>query len=64
METVRLVINPTDYVKYKLVYIGTNQFLSGLPQKDITIKRALKEYNINDLLQSGLYLLREIKHGE
>lgn len=61
----RFVINKQDYVKYILVYIGNKQkFLVGLPMKDISLERALKEYNLIQCLESGLYLLREIKNGD
>lgn len=62
----QVVILPNDYVKYELVYIGQGRFLSGLPQRNISIKRAIKnnEYTLLDVLISGLYLLRELHNGD
>ncbi len=58
----KVVIKPNDYVKYILVYVGNSKnFLPGLPMKNVPLARALREYKLEQILASGLYVLREIK---
>jgi hypothetical protein len=58
----KVVITPNDYVKYILVYVGNNKnFLPGLPMKDVSLVKALREYGLEQILTSRLYVLREIK---
>lgn len=60
MSTKKIAIKPTDYVKYKLAWIGGKNSLPGLPMKDITLERATKEHTLEEILSTGLWELVEL----